>query len=64
MNVSMRVRVILEVGYVDEADVEHITGFIESEESLWAGAGGDLNNTQALALYDSCAAAIKASTPE
>lgn len=62
MNVAMRVRVILEVGYVDESDdAEHITGEIESEESLWAG--GDLTNEKALELFESCAALVKASAP-
>jgi hypothetical protein len=56
MNVAMRVKVVLEVGWVDDNDTEHIIGVLEDRTSLWAG--GDLSNEATLALYKAAEALV------
>lgn len=60
-NMSMRIRVSLQVGNVDDGDKETIVGEIDAVESFWAG--GDLSNAAAVALFDKLRDQVLASNP-
>jgi hypothetical protein len=48
----MRVRVVLEVGFVDSNEETQISGIIDEQESIWAGY--DLPNAEAVAIFTAC----------
>lgn len=59
---SMRIRVSLQIGHVDDNSEETIVGEIAAVESLWAG--GDLSNADAVALFNKLRDQVLASNPD